>query len=39
MVLIGAVLLLWIRSPLGWLNGTATALLISLVLRVVWHQT
>ncbi len=38
-VLIGAVVLLWIRSPVGWLNGSATALLTGLVLRVVWHQT
>jgi hypothetical protein len=38
-VLIGAVVLLWIRDPLGWLNGTATAVLIGLVLRVVWHGT
>lgn len=38
-VLIGAVILLWVRSPVGWLNGTATALLVGLVLRVIWHQT
>jgi hypothetical protein len=39
LVLIGAAVLLWVRAPDGWLNGAATALLVSLVLRIIWHPT